>query len=113
MIEKKDMVVLLSNSGDTPEIVAALTNLEKIGCKTVGFTANRDSFLAKNSDYKLIYPITPEADYLGLAPTASTPTMLVLGDAIACALSKAKDFKRKDFHKFHPGGRLGKLLEGE
>lgn len=113
MIEKEDIAILLSNSGNTVEVLNVLPILKSIGCKTIGFTSKEDSLLAKNCDFKLIYPKCDEADHLGLAPTSSSTMMLVLGDGIACALSKAKDFKREDFHKYHPGGSLGKLLKGE
>lgn len=113
MIEKEDVVLLLSNSGNTSEVVNVISILNTIGCKTIGFTSNKDSVLAQNCDYKLIYPKTDEADHLGLAPTSSSTVMLVLGDALACALSKSKNFTRQDFYKYHPGGGLGKLLKGE
>ncbi len=113
MIEKEDVVLLLSNSGNTSEVVNVISILNTIGCKTIGFTSNKDSVLAQNCDYKLIYPKTDEADHLGLAPTSSSTVMLVLGDALACALSKSKNFTRQDFYKYHPGGSLGKLLKGE
>lgn len=111
MIEEEDIVVLLSNSGNTLEIINVIPTLKTIGCITIGFTSNNDSFLADNCDYKLIYPKMPEADHLGLAPTVSSTMMLVLGDALACALSKIKAFNREEFHLYHPGGSLGKLLE--
>lgn len=113
MIEEKDIVLLLSNSGNTQEVVNVLPILKEIGCRTIGFTSNEESILAQNCDYKLLYPKSDEADHLGLAPTSSSTSMLVLGDAIACALSKYKDFTRKDFYKYHPGGSLGKLLKGD
>ncbi|HEY8443778.1 MAG TPA: SIS domain-containing protein [Clostridia bacterium] len=113
MIEKKDVVVLLSNSGNTAEVIQNLESLKKIGCKTVAFTSNPDSKLAQMCDYKLIYPKTDEADHLNLAPTVSSTLALVLGDAIACALSKLKNFAKEDFFTFHPNGALGQKLKEE
>ena len=112
MIEREDIVILLSNSGNTGEVTNVIPILKEIGCKTIGFTSNEDSILAEECDYKLIYPKSEEADHLGLAPTSSSTLMLVLGDAIACTLSESKEFTRQDFYKYHPGGSLGKLLKG-
>lgn len=112
MIEREDIVILLSNSGNTGEVTNVIPILKEIGCKTIGFTSNEDSILAEECDYKLIYPKMEEADHLGLAPTSSSTLMLVLGDAIACTLSESKEFTRQDFYKYHPGGSLGKLLKG-
>lgn len=113
MIEKEDIVILMSNSGNTSEITVVIPTLKKIGCAIIGFTSNESSTLANDCDYKLIYPKLKEADHLGLAPTVSSTLMLVLGDAIGCTLSKAKDFNKENFHLYHPGGSLGKLLKGE
>lgn len=112
MIEREDIVILLSNSGNTSEVTNVIPILQEIGCTTIGFTSNEDSILAEECDYKLIYPKSEEADHLGLAPTSSSTLMLVLGDAIACTLSESKEFTRQDFYKYHPGGSLGKLLRG-
>lgn len=111
MIETEDIVILMSNSGTTNEVTVVIPTLKKIGCSIVGFTSNENSVLAIECDYKLIYPKLEEADHLGLAPTVSSTLMLVLGDAIGCTLSKAKDFNKEDFHLYHPGGSLGKLLK--
>lgn len=113
MIEKEDIIFLLSNSGNTSEVLNVIPILRTIGCKSIGFTSNEDSSLAQNCDYKLIYPKVEEADHLGLAPTSSSTVMLVIGDAIACTLSQSINFTRQDFYKYHPGGSLGKLLKGE
>ena len=113
MIDEKDVVILISNSGNTNEIVNDLLALKSIGCKTIAFTSNKSSYIAENSDYKLIYPQLKEADHLNLAPTTSSTLAIALGDAIACALSKAKAFSKEDFHRYHPGGSLGKMLKGE
>ena len=111
MIEEKDIVILISNSGTTQEVIQVLTPLHSIGCMTVACCANRDSILAKACDLTLIYPKVTEADAYNLAPTSSTTLVLVLGDAIACAISKKRGFNPSDFHKFHPGGSLGKRLD--
>lgn len=113
MIEKDDIVILMSNSGNTKETVVAIPTLKKISAGVVGFTSGKDSILAKESDYKLIYPKLAEADSLNLAPTVSSTMMLVLGDALACALSERRNFTKDDFHKYHPGGSLGEQLKGE
>ena len=113
MIEKKDIVILMSNSGTTKEVTQNIRPLRNIGCKTIGFTSKKDSYLAKNTDYQLIYHFEKEADHLGLAPTVSSTLALVLGDAIACALSKSYEFKKEDFFKFHPNGALGEALSKE
>lgn len=113
MINEKDIVILISNSGNTTEIINDLIALKCIGCVTIAFTSNKSSYIAKNCDYQLIYPQMREADHLNLAPTTSSTMAIALGDSIACALSKAKDFTKERFHKYHPGGSLGKMLEGE
>jgi len=111
MIEEQDIVILLSNSGNTCEVINTIPYIKKIGSKTIAFTGNVDSALAKKCDYCLIYDKPQEADQNNLAPTSSTTVALVLGDSIACAVSKARSFTKEDFHKFHPGGSLGKMLE--
>lgn len=111
MIEKKDVVILLSHSGSTQETTAAVETLKRIGCKTVAFCCKADSPLAKSCDLAINYPCESEADRLGVAPSSSTTVQLVLGDAIGLTLSTLKGFMREDFHKFHPGGALGKMLE--
>ncbi len=113
MIQPQDVVILISNSGNTKEVLSNLPTLKIIGCPTIAFTSNPSSDLAKACDYCLAYPKHEEADALKLAPTSSSTLTLVLGDAIACALSDAKGFNRKDFHLYHPAGSLGKQLNEE
>ena len=113
MIESTDIAVLISNSGNTQEVVQDVAPLKHNGVTTVAFTAGRESKLAKTCDYRLIYPKCEEADALNLAPTVSSTLALVLGDAIACELSQRKKFTREDFHKFHPNGALGEKLKKE
>lgn len=113
MICAEDTAVLVSNSGNTAETVQNVAPLKKNGVTTVAFTAGAESALARLCDYRILYPKTEEADELNLAPTTSSTVTLVLGDAIACALAKRKDFSRKDFFGYHPNGALGELLKGE
>lgn len=113
MIEKRDVVILLSNSGNTTEVTCMLPSLKQIGCKSIAYCADKDSFLAKNCDEKVVYPKVEEADAWNLAPTSSTTIAMILGDAIACALSQNRNFQKKDFHRYHPGGSLGIQLEKE
>ena len=113
MIENADVVVLMSHSGNTKETAAVIPTLKKISAGVVGFTSGKDSTLAKESDYKLIYPKLDEADPLNLAPTVSSTMMLVLGDALACVLSEKRNFTKDDFYVYHPGGSLGEQLKGD
>lgn len=113
MIEAKDIAILISNSGNTQEVVQNVLPLKNNGVKTVAFTAGTDSKLAAICDYLLLYPKLEEADALNLAPTVSSTLALVLGDAIACELSYRKKFGREDFYKFHPNGALGAMLRKE
>lgn len=110
MIQPNDIAILISNSGNTQEVVQNVTPLKNNGVTTVAFTSKRDSKLGRLCDYALIYPATPEADALNLAPTSSSTVTLVLGDAIACELSQRKAFTPKDFLKYHPNGSLGEQL---
>ena len=113
MIGKEDVAVLISNSGNTKEVIQDLAGLNKIGCETIAFTSDPDSRLAKGCKHTIIYPKCSEADALNLAPTVSSTLTLVLGDALACALSEAKGFTREDFYRYHPNGALGAMLERE
>ena len=88
MIEKEDIVILMSNSGTTKEVTQNLEPIKKIGATTIAFTSNPNSKLALECDYKIIYPKLKEADHLNLAPTNSSTMCIVLGDAIACSISK-------------------------
>ena len=113
MIRPEDVAVLISNSGTTREVLQDLPPLRAIGCTTVAFTAGKDSPLARGCDYALLYPKAEEADHLHLAPTVSSTLALVLGDALACAVSEARGFTREDFHRYHPNGALGDMLQKE
>ena len=109
-VMKEDVVLALSNSGQTEEIVKCLPLIKKIGAKLISFTGNPKSELARYSDIALDVSVKKEACPLNLAPTASTTVMLALGDALALALLDKKKFKEEDFAFFHPGGNLGKKL---
>jgi arabinose-5-phosphate isomerase len=110
MIQEEDIVIMISNSGETSEVLSLLPSLEKIGSKKIALTSKKDSTLAVACDVALTYKFDREADSLGLAPTTSSTITLVIGDALAIALSILKGFKKEDFHLFHPGGSLGKKL---
>jgi arabinose-5-phosphate isomerase len=112
MIEKKDIVILISNSGSTKEVIQNVPFLNEIGCLTIALVSNSESQLAKICDHIILIPKYIEADHLNLAPTSSSTITLVLGDAIACTLSKLKKFSKKSFYKFHPGGMIGEKLLG-
>ncbi len=108
MIVRGDVVVAISNSGETEELVRLLPSIKRIGAEIVAMTGNAASTLAKGADYHLSAAISKEACPLGLAPTASTTATLALGDALAMALLLRKGFKEEDFAFLHPGGKLGK-----
>jgi arabinose-5-phosphate isomerase len=110
MIEKNDIVLLISNSGETDEVLKVIPFLKSQGNISVSMSGNPSSTLAKNTNHHLNISIQKEACPLSLAPMSSTTATLVMGDAIAVALMKLRDFKDKDFAQFHPGGSLGKRL---
>ncbi|MCM8790926.1 MAG: KpsF/GutQ family sugar-phosphate isomerase [Candidatus Omnitrophica bacterium] len=109
-VTKDDLILALSNSGETEEIIKFLPVVKKIGAKIVAMTGNRRSTLARFADYVIDTSVKREACPLGLAPTTSTTAMLAMGDALAVALLDKKGFKEKDFAFYHPGGILGKRL---
>jgi len=113
MIEKKDVVIALSNSGETRELLNGFLTLKKIGCKIISITSNPNSTMAKNSHIHICIGKLEEADHLNLAPTTSSTATLVMGDAIALTLSYLKGFRSEDFALYHPGGSLGKDLTGK
>ena len=110
MVTKDDIVLALSNSGETNEVLNIVPAIKRIGAKIIAMTGGLDSTLAKNSDYLLNTGVKEEACPLDLAPTASTTATLALGDALAVSLLKVRDFKPEDFALYHPGGSLGKKL---
>lgn len=105
-----DMAILLSNSGQSEEILRLLPLLRRFGLTVVAFTSSPDSDLARNADLRLLYVVPREACPLRLAPTASTTAALALGDALAMVLLEARGLTREDFAKFHPAGNLGRVL---
>jgi arabinose-5-phosphate isomerase len=105
-----DVVVALSNSGETPELGDVVSYCSRFEIPLIAFTARAESTLAQAADVALILPAIPEACPNGLAPTTSTTMMLALGDALAVALLERKGFSAADFREFHPGGQLGRRL---
>jgi arabinose-5-phosphate isomerase len=110
MLAKGDVVIALSASGETEEILRLLANIKRIGDALISFCCNTQSTLALASDVALDCSVPAEACGMGLAPTASTTAMLALGDALAIAVSIKKGFRAEDFAALHPGGKLGKRL---
>ena len=110
MIENDDMVLLISNSGETDEVLKLIPFLKAQGNKIIAMSANIHSTLAKNATYHLNVHVEKEACPLQLAPTSSTTATLVMGDALAIALMKQRNFQESDFAQFHPGGSLGRRL---
>jgi arabinose-5-phosphate isomerase len=110
MVTSADIILALSNSGETSEVLAILPVLKRIGTPIIVLCGNFDSTLGKNADYYLDAAVASEACPLGLAPTASTTAALALGDALAISLLSQRHFTRDDFALFHPGGSLGRKL---
>ena len=109
-VQKEDMVLCISKSGDSPEIKVLVPLLKSMGNSLIGMVSNSKSFLAKNCNHLLHIPIEREACPNNLAPTTSTTAQLAMGDAMAVALMEARGFTSKDFAKYHPGGALGRKL---
>jgi arabinose-5-phosphate isomerase len=110
MITAGDVVVALSNSGETDEILTLLPLIKRLGAPLIALTGNPDSTLAAAADVHLDVSVPQEACPLGLAPTSSTTATLAMGDALAVALLEARGFTAEDFARSHPGGRLGRRL---
>nr|WP_320116403.1 KpsF/GutQ family sugar-phosphate isomerase [uncultured Desulfuromonas sp.] len=110
MLMKGDVVLAVSNSGETEEIVRILPVIKRLGLKLIAMSGNPASTLARAGDVSLDISVDKEACPLGLAPTASTTATLAMGDALAVALLQEKNFQAEDFALFHPGGALGKRL---
>ena len=110
MIDKEDVVLILSNSGETEEIVSLIPIIKKMGITIIALTGNKKSKLSNEATVHLNVEIKEEACPMNLAPTASTTAALAMGDAIAVALLEKKGFTKEDFAKSHPGGSLGKKL---
>lgn len=110
MIQEKDLVIIISKSGESPEIKILLPLIKNFGNPIIGMVGNMDSFLAKNSTYTINTTIAEEACPNNLAPTTSTTAQMVMGDVLAICLMQIKGFKSEHFAKYHPGGALGKKL---
>ena len=110
MVREGDIVVILSKSGETPEIKVLVPLIKLRGNKIVAMVGNRQSYLASQADYILDVTVDEEAVPGSLAPTSSTTAQLVMGDALALILMRCRGFSTEDFAKFHPGGALGKQL---
>lgn len=110
MIGTGDVVIMLSNSGQSEELTALIPPLKRLATPIIALTGNAQSTLANNADINIDVSVAQEACPLGLAPTTSTTAMLAMGDALAIALLDAKGFDENDFARSHPGGKLGKRL---
>ena len=110
MIKKEDILLLISYSGETEEILKIIPFLKGNGNRIISMTGNADSTIARSSDYHLNVNVKREACPLKIAPTTSTTVSLVMGDAITVALMRERGFKTEDFARFHPGGSVGRML---
>ncbi len=110
VITRNDVIIAISNSGETQELMNLLPLIKRFGCEMIGMTGNLNSTLAKTSEVVLDISVEKEADTLGKAPTASTTATLAMGDALAVCLMEKKGFTKEDFLMFHPSGKLGKGL---
>ncbi|MCK5877721.1 MAG: KpsF/GutQ family sugar-phosphate isomerase [Candidatus Marithrix sp.] len=110
MITAKDVVVALSNSGETEEILVILPLIKRLAIPLITLTGDKNSTLAKTATVNIDVSVNKEACPLGLAPTSSTTAALVMGDALAVALLETKGFQAEDFARSHPGGKLGRRL---
>ena len=110
MIQSDDIVVAISYSGETEDLLKTIPIIKKLGCSVIGVSGNSESTLSRISDYHQLIKVEKEACPLDLAPTSSATATLVWGDALAVSLMNKKDFKPEDFAKSHPGGTLGKRL---
>lgn len=110
MMAQGDVVLVLSNSGETPELASIIAYTRRFGIPLIGVASNANSALLRQCDVALIMPAVPEACETGVVPTTSTTMMLALGDALAIALMEHRKFTPQDFRDFHPGGNLGARL---
>lgn len=110
MITQKDIVLFLSNSGNSNELTTILPIVKRVGAKIISITGNSSSILANQSDIHISAKVSKEACPLGLAPTASSSASLALGDALAICVLDLREFTAEDFSRSHPGGNLGKIL---
>ncbi|MEK7812280.1 MAG: KpsF/GutQ family sugar-phosphate isomerase [Candidatus Desantisbacteria bacterium] len=110
MVTRDDVIIALSNSGETKEVIELIPSIKRMGATIISLTGNPSSTLSKHSDIAINVFVEKEACPLGLAPTASTTAALAMGDALAVSLLKKRGFKEQDFASLHPGGSLGKKL---
>ena len=110
MVEKKDVVLLLSYSGESTEVTELMPVLHEIGCTTIAITGKAKSTLARECQYCFCFSEFEEACYMHLAPTSSTTALLVVGDALAVVASRMRNYTKEDFGLHHPAGALGKKL---
>ncbi|WP_170379275.1 KpsF/GutQ family sugar-phosphate isomerase [Ruegeria atlantica] len=110
MVSKGDVVVAISNSGEAPELVNLLAFTRRFGIPLIGLSSKPESTLMKQADVHLLIPSLGEACGFGMVPSISTTLTLAMGDALAIALMKYRDFQPEDFRAFHPGGKLGAQL---
>ena len=110
LIEKNDIVLLISNSGETDEIINIIPSLKRLSFKIASLTNNKNSTIARSSDIPIVINSEKEACPHNLAPTSSTTSALAFGDALAIALLESKGFTKTDFASSHPAGKLGKKL---
>ena len=111
IIDKNDVLIILSNSGESHELADLINFSKKKKIKIISITSTHKSLLSKNSDINLILPSHMEADKLQTIPTTSTTMSLALGDALCCSVLSLRKFDKKSFSEFHPGGRIGKKLK--
>ncbi|TAL11241.1 MAG: KpsF/GutQ family sugar-phosphate isomerase [Nitrospirae bacterium] len=107
---KDDVILAITKSGESDEIIALLPSIRQIGARLISITAMAESALARQSDIVLLTPVEEEACPLNMAPTCSTTAALVVGDALAMALMKLRNFQPDEFALYHPGGQIGKRL---
>jgi arabinose-5-phosphate isomerase len=110
IVQKDDVVIAISNSGDTPEIKVLVPLVKNLGSALLALTGNGNSYLGQRADHVLLARVEQEACPNNLAPTSSTTAQLVIGDALAVALLEMREFDERDFARYHPGGSLGKRL---
>lgn len=110
MLTKADVVLVLSNSGETPELADVIAHTRRFGIPMIGVAAKVNSTLLQQSDIAILLPDAPEACTVGMAPTTSTTMTIALGDALAVAMMEHRSFTPEDFRSFHPGGQLGAKL---
>ncbi|MEN6320254.1 MAG: KpsF/GutQ family sugar-phosphate isomerase [Syntrophaceae bacterium] len=113
IVTKDDVMLAISNSGETDELNMIISSIRKIGAPLIAFTGNLSSTLAKASDVVIDVGVEREACPFGLAPTSSTTASLAMGDALAVVLIEKRKFNEKDFYKFHPAGNLGQRLRAK